>query len=49
MSIHTKSSKIRVAQRFIKQGGSQRIAKELGVNNRMIRYWGDQRFQNYQL
>ncbi len=40
MSKYSKASKIQIAQRFLKEGGSRRIAKELGINSRMIRYWG---------
>ncbi|MDX1751102.1 MAG: transposase [Methylophaga sp.] len=40
MSKHSKAFKIRSAQRFLKEGGSRRIAKELGISSTMLRYWG---------
>lgn len=40
MSKHSKAFKIQVAQRFLKEGCSWRMAKELGINSRMLRYWG---------
>lgn len=40
MSKHSKAFKIHVAQRYLKEGGSRHIAKELGINSRMLCYWG---------
>lgn len=40
MSKHSRAFKIWAAERYLKEGGSRRIAKALGLSSRMLRYWG---------